>query len=322
MGEVSRRLHRIEGEMQDANGHAHKTMPTVTSQTIPGMQASEIGSRLPHTGIARKRRRILIWALNVLVAVVVLWLLTAYVILPALWRHYEHHPALENAPKTTRTAQGIPGDPLNIGLIGTEDEVVQTMLGSGWHAADAITLKSSLHIASSVVRDRPYTEAPVSSLFVFGRKQDLAFEKPVGDNPSRRHHVRFWKSNALGRGGVPLWIGAVTYDKSVGFSHRTGQITHHIGPDIDAERDGLVADLRNGGWLKELFQVTGIGATVMGRNGGGDRYYTDGELTIGVLSSLETHGKRPDRLANPVAIQIKEQLWSAIRPLLQSLPGQ
>ena len=175
-------------------------------------------------------------------------------------------------------------------------------------AADPVTLKSSIRIASSVLRDRPYADAPVSSLFLFGRKQDLAFEKPVGDNASRRHHVRFWKSTELGRNGVPLWIGAVTFDQSVGLSHRTGQITHHIGPDIDAERHGLFDDLRKGGWLTELFQVTGVGATVLGRNGGGDRYYTDGELTIGVLASVEAPGNMPDRLANPTAVQIKEQL--------------
>jgi hypothetical protein len=134
--------------------------------------------------------------------------------------------------------------------------------------------------------------------------------------------VRFWKSAELGRGGVPLWLGAVTFDQNVGLSHRTGQITHHIGPDIDAERGGLFADLRRGGWLTELFQVTGIGATVLGRNGGGDRFYTDGELTIGVLASRERRDKEPERLANPVAVQFKEQLWSAIRPLLQSLPDQ
>jgi LssY C-terminus len=121
---------------------------------------------------------------------------------------------------------------------------------------------------------------------------------------------------------VPLWIGAVTFDRSVGLSHRTGQITHHIGPDIDAERDGLFTDIRKGGWLTELFQVTGVGVTVLGRNGGGDRYYTDRELTIGVLASEGARGKTPDRVANPVAVQIKEQLWLAIRPLLQSLPGQ
>ena len=229
---------------------------------------------------------------------------------------------MESAPKTTRTAQGIPGDPLNVGLIGTEEELVRALLGTGWDAADPVTLKSSIGIARSVLRDRPYADAPVSSLFVFGRKQDLAFEKPVGENASHRHHVRFWKATEYGRDGLPLWIGAVTYDRSVGFSHRTGQITHHIGGDIDAERDGLFADLRKAGWLSEEFQVTGVGATLLGRNGGGDRYYTDGELTIGVFAKEQVRNGSPDRLENPVPVQIKAQLWSAIRPLMQSLPGQ
>jgi hypothetical protein len=268
-----------------------------------------------------RRRRVVVAATKILAVVVILWLLAAYLVLPALWRHYEHQPTLEAAPKTTRTAQGIPGDPLNVGLIGTEEEVIRAMLGAGWDAADPITLRSSIRIASSVIRDRPYVDAPVSSLFVFGRKQDLAFEKPAGRSASHRHHVRFWNSRELGRDGKPLWIGAVTYDRSVGLSHRTGQITHHIGPDVDAERDALIADLRKGGWLTELFQVTGVGATVLAWNGGGDRYYTDGELTIGVLARADARGRTPDRLENPVAVQVKEQLWSAIRPLLQSLPG-
>ena len=156
---------------------------------------------------------------------------------------------------------------------------------------------------------------------MFGRKQDLAFEKLVNDNARRRHHVRFWKAPELGRGGVPFWIGAVTFDRSVGFSHRTGQITHHIAPDVDAERDALIDGLYQKGWLTELFQVTGVGATLLGRNGGGDRYYTDGELTVGVLAPEASAGNRPRELENPVAVQLKEQLWSAIRPLLRSLPA-
>ena len=113
---------------------------------------------------------------------------------------------------------------------------------------------------------------------------------------------------------LPLWIGAVTYDRSVGLSHRTGQITHHIGADIDAERDGLFADLGKNGWLTEEFQVTGVGATLLGRNGGGDRYYTDGELTIGVLGKDQSRDKSPSRLENPVPVQIKDQLWSVDPP--------
>lgn len=269
---------------------------------------------------ARRRRRLIV-VLRTVLALVVVWFLLANLILPALWKHYEHHPALENAPKTTRTAQGIPGDPLNVGLIGTEREVVQAMLSSGWDAADPITLKSSIGIARSVLRDKPYVDAPVSPLFVFGRKQDLAFEKPVGKSASHRHHVRFWKSEEYGRGDTPLWIGAVTYDRSVGQSHRTGQITHHIGADVDGERDGLFTDLAKNGWLTEEFQVTGVGATLTGHNGGGDLYFTDGELTVGVLGKEQSQGVRLNRLANPVPVRIKDQLWSAIRPVMQSLSG-
>lgn len=308
--------------MPENQNKESETTPPVTALTLPAWQEPAIGSRELATGSGSKRRRFITWASMGLATVAASWLLAAYLILPAIWRHYEHQPALETAPKTTRTPQGIPGDPLNVGLIGTEDELVQAMIGSGWDAADPITMKSSLRIASSVVRHRPYPDAPVSNLFVFGRKQDLAFEKPAGPSASRRHHVRFWNSRELGRGGVPLWIGAVTFDRSVGLSHRTGQITHHIGPDVDAERDGLCVELANGGWLSELYQVTGVGATILGRNGGGDPYYTDGELSIGVLASAQARGHAPRKLENPVAVEIKEQLWSAIRPLLQSLPGQ
>jgi hypothetical protein len=248
------------------------------------------------------------------VAVVVIWLVMAYLILPSLLRHYENHPGLEDAPKTTLTAQLIPGDALNVGLIGDRNELIGAMLGAGWDPADPTTLRSSLGIARSVLMKRPYRDAPVSNLFVFGRKQDLAFEKPVGRSASQRHHVRFWRSSELGQGGVPLWIGAVTYDLSVGLSYRTGQITHHIAPDIDSERDGLMADLVRDRHIGKLYQVTGVGSTLLGRNGGGDRYYTDGELTIGVLAP----GGRAERLPNPPVVRIKDQFWTSIRPLLQS----
>ncbi|WP_206107788.1 LssY C-terminal domain-containing protein [Paludisphaera rhizosphaerae] len=252
---------------------------------------------------------------------VVFWLIVAYVVAPFFWTHYEHHPAMMDAPRTTLTAQGIPGDPLNVGLIGTREELVKAMHAAGWDPADPVTLRTSLEIAGSVIRGRPYNDAPVSPLFVFGRKQDLAFEKPVGDSAKQRHHVRFWESKDLGRDGMPLWIGAVTFDRSVGLSHRTGQITHHIAPDVDDERNGLFADLRGRDRLSEIFQVTGVGATLIGRNGGGDPYYTDGEMTIGVLTAADRPDSTPETLANPPVIRFKEQLWSAVKPILDSLPA-
>ena len=268
-------------------------------------------------GRASRLRRWTIRAGTVLAIVLGVWLMLAYLVLPLIWRHYEHNPSLADAPKTTVTGQGIPGDPLNVGLIGAEQDVVLAMHAAGWSPADPITLGSCIRIAASVVFKRPDPGAPVSGLFVFGRRQDLAFEKPVGGSARHRHHVRFWRWVEGGGAGRPLWIGSATYDVSVGFSHRTGQVTHHIAPNIDAERHGLVQDLIDAGWLDKIYQVTGVGATLVGRNGGGDRYYTDGELTIGVLGT-QADADRPDRLANPAAVQLKEQLWSAIGPLLKA----
>ena len=282
---------------------------------------SEPGGIEPATPLSPQKKRLLRRVISALVAFVIAWLILAYVVLPMAWRHYEHHPAMENAPKVTVTSLGIPGDPLNVGLIGSESELIQALTSAGWDPADPVTLKSSLRIAGSVLRDKPYPDAPVSNLFVFGRKQDLAYEKPVGKSADQRHHVRFWKSDELGSAGVPLWIGAVTFDRGVGLSHRTGQITHHIAPDVDAERDLLMSELSAAGWLTKLYQVTGVGATLFGRNGGGDRYVTDGELSIGVLAKERRRDRTPQELANPVAVQIKQQLWSAIRPLLQGDPG-
>jgi hypothetical protein len=80
-----------------------------------------------------------------------------------------------------------------------------------------------------------------------------------------------------------LWLGAASFDRGVGFSHDTGQITHHIGPDVDAERDLVVADLRATGRVVSVSEENGIGATDNGRNGGGDHYVTDGRIRIAVL---------------------------------------
>jgi hypothetical protein len=279
-----------------------------------------------HPTEIKRSRRLRRWTIRGLKAagiLIALWLAAAYAVLPAVWRHYEHNPKLADAPKTTMTAQGNPGDPLNVGLAGEEKSLVQAMLAAGWQPADPITFHSSVRIAESVLFKRPDPHAPVSNLYLFGRRQDLAFEKQVGGNARRRHHVRFWRWVEAGHDGLPLWIGSATFDVSVGFSHLTGQVTHHIAPDIDSERRGLIIDLVRAGWLTRIYQVTGVGATIAGRNGGGDHYDTDGELTIGILARVGEAGSVPDFLANPPAVRFKEQLWTAVRPLLRTLaPNQ
>jgi hypothetical protein len=214
----------------------------------------------------------------------VVYLVVAYLFLPMLWRGYARwHPALKDCQTITQTADGHPGDPLNVGLIGRETEVRQILEEAGWFPADPLSLRSDLKIAADTLLERAYVEAPVSNLYLFGRKEDLAFEKPVGKDPRQRHHVRFWKSSELDQQQRPLWFGAVTFDRSVGLSRTTGQITHHIDADIDAERDRLFDDLRRTGKLLQRQVVDPFQAQRQGHNGGGDRWFTDGRFFCGVV---------------------------------------
>lgn len=205
--------------------------------------------------------------------------------LPAAWRSFNRrHPALTDVPRVTRTANGIPGDPLNVALIGTEEEIEQIMLVAKWLPADPITLKSSLRIAAGTVLRRSYETAPVSNLYLWDRKQDLAFQQPVGGDPRRRHHVRFWKSEEVDEDGRPLWIGAATFDRAAGLSFTTGQFTHHIEADVDTERNKLMDDLNQTGLLSGMYWQDGFHERLEGHNGGGDPYYTDGRLAVGVVA--------------------------------------
>jgi LssY C-terminus len=233
----------------------------------------------------RRRRRLHVLAGTLLFGLAA-WLVLAYLVAPLGWRRYEkRHPALNNAPRITHTATGIPGDPINLGLVAMEDDLHRALLSADWFPADPITLKSSLRIAEATVLRRSYADAPVSSLYLFDRKEDLAFEQPVGDDPRRRHHVRFWRCEELDDDGRALWLGAATFDTRVGLSHTTGEITHHISPDVDAERDKVLADLKHAGALRAVYSVDGFQTTLAGKNGGGDPYRTDGNLGVGVIGS-------------------------------------
>ena len=116
----------------------------------------------------------------------------------------------------------------------------------------------------------------------FGRKQDLAFEQPVGDSPRQRHHVRFWRSEEQ-ESGRPLWLGAATFDERVGLSYTTGEVTHHIGPDVDAERNRIANELEKADWAQEVYWIDGFHHRLEGHNGGGDPWRTDGRLAVVVL---------------------------------------
>ncbi len=227
-------------------------------------------------GAAGKRRSRWRW----ISVALVLWAIVAYLLAPRLWSYFfEHAKPLPDVERVTHTSDGHPGDPVNIALEGSEHDVVKAMLAAGWFPADPVTFESSVRIAVDTALRRPDDSAPVSPLFLFGRVQDLAFEQPVPGGPKHRHHVRFWRWSKE-RDGLPAWFGAVTYDERAGLSYTTGQVTHHIGEDVDAERDRLAQQIVGANWAGGIEWITGFHTELEGRNGGGDRWRTDGRLAV------------------------------------------
>jgi hypothetical protein len=251
----------------------------------PSPHAAAVPAR-PERRSRRKKLAILLGGL------ILVWLVVAYLVAPALWERYAHrHPGFEDLPGVSYTADGIPADPINVALVGTKAEVLTIMLAAKWYPADPLTLRSSLEIAEASVFKRPDLDAPVSSEFLFGRKQDLAFEQAVGDNPRHRHHVRFWESEKRDPDGRPVWVGAAVFDKRVGLSRTTGQITHETAPDIDLERDLLFADLKRTGDLSRVEVVRKFHKVLEGRNGEGNPWHTDGDLFVGWIALAKPRTK-------------------------------
>jgi uncharacterized membrane protein (DUF2068 family) len=205
----------------------------------------------------------------------------AYLALPWLLEHREAARVLTVGPDRTVNAAGQPSDPLNVGLVGTREDVFAAMEKAGWEAARALSRESGAGIAADVLLHRSDPDAPVSTLFFEGRRQDAAFEQQVGGSPRRRHHVRFWLQARASVDGRPVWLGATTYDRGLGLAHGTGEITHRISADIDAERDKLIADLIRCRCATDVHRVPGVGPIPQHRHA---RIYTDGMAAIAVLA--------------------------------------
>lgn len=217
-----------------------------------------------------------------IVMAIVFWGLLAYLVLPRLHRILTAVYVPDYFMGRTRTSDGLLGDPVNLAFQGDRAQVEATMAAAGWIPADPVSLGSSWRIVASTLRRQSYPTAPVSPLFLFGRMQDLAYQQEVAGSPAQRHHVRLWRcpDGWLLPGGRRVdWLAAGTFDRAVGLSLFTLQVTHRIDADTDIERDHIVATVQTlPGVVVDVIRDFSTG--YHSRNGGGDSITTDGDLPI------------------------------------------
>ncbi len=226
----------------------------------------------------------------------------AYVILPYAVRMGLKVLQRRHVPSFTVAADGLPADPVNLVLVGTLDELRAAFASIGWVEPDKLNLASSWRMARAFVLNRPYPTAPFSTLFLFGRGQDVGFQRAIGESPRKRHHVRFWGRSMDGAQDIDTtsfwlntdvpaagarvpWVGAGTRDTGFGFTTLTFQISHATDSDTNAERDYIMGELRGANAVGEVVSVE-AGDRVVGHHV--NHYVTDGEVAVAALGKDAT----------------------------------
>jgi len=237
-----------------------------------------------------------------ILAVGVTYGIAAYIILPRAIRMGLKILKRKRVPSYTVTGDGLPGDPVNLALAGTLQQLRGAFASLGWSEADRLSLASSWGMVRAFVFNSPYPTAPFSTLYLFGRGQDIGFQKAIDNSPRKRHHIRFWAlspTRARDTWGAAdfwlnterpsenervIWVGAGTRDTGLSLTRLSFQITHATDSDTNEERDYIIGELRKARSIEaEKVYQAGQGLPTERVN----HYITDGEIT---LASLVVHG--------------------------------
>ena len=238
-----------------------------------------------------------------ILAVGVTYGIAAYIILPRVIRLGLKILQRRLVPSYTITGDGLPGDPVNLALIGTLPQLRAAFATLGWSEADRLGVASSWRMIRAFVLNSPYPTAPFSTLYLFGRGQDIGFQKAIDNSPRRRHHIRFWalsQTRAQENWGAAdfwkrtdrppdndrvLWVGAGTRDTGLSLTRLSFQITHATDSDTNVERDYIVAELIKSRSIEtvKVYQ-SGQGLAIEHIN----HYITDGEIKLASLEVSDT----------------------------------
>ncbi|MFC7457435.1 LssY C-terminal domain-containing protein [Brachybacterium sp. GCM10030267] len=211
------------------------------------------------------------------------WILLTYITLPRLHQLMTWIYLPDYFFGRTRTTEGVLSDPINLAFDGPERDLHVAMRRAGWVLAEERTVSSAWSMVRSTLLRSSYPSAPVSDLYLMGRRHDFTYQQEVGGTTTKRHHVRFWRMPpdfVLPGGYRADWLAAGTYDRAVGFSFFTLQVTHRIDENIDVERDYLIDTVRYADREIPVEMIHEFSTAYHHRNGQGDRFRTDGHLPV------------------------------------------
>jgi hypothetical protein len=183
-------------------------------------------------------------------------------------------------PRRVEDQQGNPGDMVNFALIGTQGQVDQAFQNAGWVKVDSTKEDAVVHGLLATLQHKAYLEMPMSTLYLFGRPQDLSYARadPI-TVAAERHHLRVWRTDQVVN-GRPLWVGSSTHDIGFERDQRNDRVTHKIDPDIDKERDFIEQSFAAAGNLQSAAYVSPAHPLTSAKTATGGEFHSDGRVLV------------------------------------------
>jgi hypothetical protein len=186
---------------------------------------------------------------------------------------------LEELPCCTTNKKGDEfGDPLNLVLVGEPNDLIPALVRRNWHATEITWSRAIIRTIKSFLKAERYRYSPISPLYVYGRRQDIGWQK-ARRTINERNHMRLWMSPIRFR-GKKVFVGQISRDIGVKFTLKSPTIsTHVIDPDVDEARRYFVEDMIYSQALDSHGYVKGVGVVpkeAPRMNLVGDPFYTDG----------------------------------------------
>jgi hypothetical protein len=175
------------------------------------------------------------------------------------------------------------GDMVNFVLVGSEQQVKDALDAASWRIADTDNKEAVLKAVLETYQKKDYLQMPMSTLYLFGRKQDYGYELAQAYSVvASRHHFRIWKAPVTWNGQT-MWAGAGTHDIGFEKDQRNGKVTHKIDPAIDGERDNIGQTLQTSGKVKSLYYYLPPDPVQGAKNATGGGYHSDGRILVVVV---------------------------------------
>jgi LssY C-terminus len=188
-------------------------------------------------------------------------------------------------PDRSRTAKGRDSDVVNLEFIGSREQVEKAFTAAGWNGSDPVSAQSVFRVFHAFISQSNYPRSPVSRQLLDGKPSDLVWEKSF-DSYAKREHLRIWSAPDTWQ-GQPVWLGSAIRETGAVLSFRRMRFVHRLDIDLDAERRGVIRDLRVVGCVDAVHTASRPAMAGLSESATDDKMRTDGGMAVVQLKDCE-----------------------------------